>query len=419
LLTPLDQFAFQWVIQGTWLFAERLDAHALKDGIARLLASYPILSGRVVAGRRIEWTGDGIPFIEAVDNTLDVADFNATHVDAIRFGHRFAPGLIRRGRAPLLTLKLTHLREGCVLAICCSHACLDGNGFYTMVRNLSRATAGVAFPPLTFEPRTDGSKPRRRAEVARAALKAGWRRLTELDLLQYALDAPRLLERTFVAHFPPLVLQRCKETLARGSGNAALSTHSALLAHVAACVARLLRLGGGDRFWVSVAVDQRERVGWLGEDFAGNAVSVVMTAPLAAICHREQIAARIHERLLPLLTRQSPELESLARLTAEVVACRLPYTPLVRPSPLSRRRALFYTNSFARFPVYDLDFGCGSRPARPIRAIPHNLGDPILFWPAPPSVGGLELYFSGRLARAVRRLAKDDPWWTELRCFET
>ncbi|MBF8269283.1 MAG: hypothetical protein HW386_992 [Gammaproteobacteria bacterium] len=77
---------------------------------------------------------------------------------------------------------------------------------------------------------------------------------------------------------------------------------------------------------------------------------------------------------------------------------------------LGRRPTLFYTNSFWKFPVYDVVFGEAARPVRPVRAIPHNLGDPIVLWPAaPPSVGGVELYFSGTLARAVERLGKDDP----------
>jgi hypothetical protein len=88
-------------------------------------------------------------------------------------------------------------------------------------------------------------------------------------------------------------------------------------------------------------------------------------------------------------------------------------------SGLPRRRpTLFYTNSFAKFPVHDLDFGDASRPVLPVRAIPHNLGDQIVLWPAPPAAGGLELYFSGPLARAVARSAASDAWWTELRRFD-
>lgn len=417
-LTPLDRFALQWLIQGTWVFDERLDVHALKAGLARLLSSYPILSGHVVAGERVSWSPEGVPVMEATDPTLGVADFDARCVEARRFACRFSPGQIRRGAAPLLTVKLTQIRDGCVLAVCCSHACLDGNGFYSMVRNLSRAARGAAFPSPIFERRGADADPRPTVEVARTARQAGWRRITPLDVVRYALAQPRLLERTFVAHFSPTVLRRCKETLARGSGCERLSTHSALIAHIAYCLARLQGLAGGDSFSVSVAVDQRGRVSSLDEGFAGNAVVVVVSAPIPALCTREQIAARLEERLEPMLRRPSGALESLARLTAEVVAHRMPWTSLPCWGWPGPRRALFYTNSFAKFPVYDLDFGSAGRPLRPVRAIPHNLGDPILVWPAPPEAGGLEVYFSGALARAVKRLSREDPWWAQVRYFD-
>ncbi len=412
MLTPIDQYAFQWVIQGTWVFDSHLDSNVLKHGLARLLEHYPILCGRVAGGSRIEWSDKGIPVVEETDTTLGVADFDSTCVEATRFAYRFSPARIRLGLAPLMTLKLTQLRDGCVLAICCSHACLDGNSFYTMARNLSRAATGAPVSPPTFDRRSDHPMPRPRAEVARAARQAGWRRITALDVVRYALARRRLLDRAFVAHFSPSTLQRCKETLARGSACERLSTNSALLAHVAHSVATLVDLSDDGSFALSAAVDQRGRVRSLPDNFAGNAVSVAVTTPIPARAGRADIAACLHKQLEPMVARPSPALESLAQLTTEIVAHRLPYSPLPAASLLGRRRELFYTNSFSKFPVYDLDFGDVSRPVRPIRAIPHNLGDPIVVWPAPPSVGGLDLYFSGRLARALERVADD--WWAQL-----
>lgn len=88
------------------------------------------------------------------------------------------------------------------------------------------------------------------------------------------------------------------------------------------------------------------------------------------------------------------------------------------PILCGRRLSLFYTNSFQKFPVYDLEFGGNSGLVQPVRVVPHNLGDAILFWPSPPSVGGIELYFSGTLAHTVKALKDTDPWWYELRCFD-
>jgi hypothetical protein len=416
-LTPIDRYAFRWVIQGTWVFDAPLDGNALKHGVARLLDAYPILCGRA-AGNRVDWRPGGVPFVECTDPALGVADFGPTRVDAARFAERPSAALIRRGLAPLLTVKLTHLRDGCVLAVCCSHACLDGNGFYTMARNLSRASTGRPFDAPVLDRPPPRAQPRSRAQVARAAREAGWHRVGLLDAARFALVRRGVHDRTFVAHFSPAAIARCKRTLAGASGVARLSTTSALLAHAAHCTAALLRLGGADAFRVSFLVDQRERLAALPAAFARNAVSAACTVPIGARAPAEEIAARLHERLEPLLAKPSPELEALASLTAEVAAHYLPYSSIPLSGLPRRRPTLFYTNSFAKLPVYDVDFGDAARPIRPVRAIPHNLGDQIVVWPAPPARGGLELYFSGPLARAAARVSEPDPWWGELRRFD-
>lgn len=56
-------------------------------------------------------------------------------------------------------------------------------------------------------------------------------------------------------------------------------------------------------------------------------------------------------------------------------------------------------------PVYAVDFGAG----KPVFVVPHNLPDPVLIWPAPPSRGGVEVYFTGVIAHAVQK----NPHWLE------
>jgi hypothetical protein len=156
-------------------------------------------------------------------------------------------------------------------------------------------------------------------------------------------------------------------------------------------------------------------VAGLPERFAGNAASVVVAKGIPGTASRGDIAACLQRELEPMQAKPSAELEATARLTAEVAHHRLPFTVFSISKMLGRRPSLLYTNSFQKFPIYDLDFGHG---ARPVRAVPHNLGDPILLWPAPPTAGGIEVYFSGALARAVRALPDTDPWWAELGRYE-
>lgn len=411
-LTPIDRYALQWLIQGTWVFDTRLDPAALKRGLARLLDEYPILCGRVSGGTRIEHSAAGVPFTVASDPTCGVADFDRTTTDVRRFADRHSTASIRLGRAPLLTVKLTEIRDGCVLAVCCSHACVDGNGFYSMVRNLGRAASGRDFPAPVFE-RPPAAPPRPRADVKRSARAAGWHGLSPIGALRGLLAMPRMHDRAFVAHFTPAALAEHRQSLADSSGVEALGTNSALLARVAGCIATLVGLD--EAYAVSAAVDQRGRVSWLPDTFAGNAVSIAVTPKIPVGASPAAVAALIHAAFEPRLRRPSPVLEADAALTAEVAAHALPLSPFPAGDMFRRRPTLLYTNSFRKLPVYDVDFGDDARELRPVRAIPHNLGDPILLWPAPPPLGGIDLYFSGRLARAVSRLDADHPWWDRLR----
>ena len=82
------------------------------------------------------------------------------------------------------------------------------------------------------------------------------------------------------------------------------------------------------------------------------------------------------------------------------------------------RPTTVYVNSFSRVPIYEVDFGDEGSPVRPVLAIPHDLPDPVLIWPAPPGTGGVEVFLTGRMARAAARPDAGDPWWKELRSFE-
>lgn len=418
-LSPIDVYAFRWLIQGTWIFGPDLDTELLKQGLSKLLDTYPILCGRVVQGKEIQYRDSGIPFTIESDESLTVDDFGAERWDVQRFGDRRLIKKIKRGLEPLMTVKLTKLRDGWVVAVCCSHACLDGNGFYSMVQNWGCATTGQSFPmPVLDRPEGSVGARRSKEEVVRRAQEAGWHKLSMLGVLRYMTSASHSLDRAFVTFFSPEALRRCKQALVEDSGCRQLSSNTAAIAHVSKCLVRLLGLRPELNFSVSSIIDQRERVAAIPKMFARNAASFVVTEGIPVSASRGVIAGRIHRRLEPMLTKPSAEFETVVELMTEVAQYGLTYSALSIADMFGRRPSLFYTNSFHKFPVYDLEFRGKSSPVRPLRVVPHNLGDAILFWPAPPSVGGFELYFSGTLARAVKALKDTDPWWSELRCFD-
>ena len=416
-LTPYDKFALQWLVQSAWVFDDRLAPDVVRQGLARLLDDYQILCGRITGGARIEYEeGCGVPFSIREMPNLGVGDLGPDFMKVKLFVDRRSRLRIRFGRAPLMTGRLTRLRDGWVLGVACSHCLFDGYGYFSMVSNWSLAARGLPYEKPLFDRPPETGTGRSKKEVIRSVEEAGWWKMSLWDGLRFALALPRLKERAFAGRLSAESLRRCRHALAAESGYEQLSTNSALVAHVTWCVAMLM--GIRQQFCVSLVVDPRGRTPDIPENYAGNAGSVAMTPPIAPGASRGEIAASIHELLTPLIRRPATELTAVVALMEEVFHHRLAYSNIPTIGILGRRPSLLYTNSLAKFPIHEVDFGKPSRPARSVRAIPQNVGEPVLLWPAPPEAGGVELYVGGAFARAVKRLRPSDSWWRELRHFE-
>ncbi len=79
---------------------------------------------------------------------------------------------------------------------------------------------------------------------------------------------------------------------------------------------------------------------------------------------------------------------------------KLPLAPFEVMGMHAKKPSVVYLNNFSRLHIYDIDFGRGN----PVKVIPHNLQDQVVIWPAPPKVGGVELYFAGVPLRYTGKL---------------
>ncbi|MBN1774218.1 MAG: hypothetical protein JXB32_23365 [Deltaproteobacteria bacterium] len=420
-LTGLDRANWPLVIRGTWVFDAPLEAARLRESLARTLALYPHLAGRSVAGARVELTNEGVPFATAERSDLTVEQACAAPTLAGGFSLPLDVGRVRKGRDAPLAVLLTRLRDGCVLGVRVSHAVLDGHGFYGMVRTWSRLHAGRPFdPPLLDQVRMPQGTGRTRAETVRAATEAGWRKLRWLGAVTIVplLLLGKLHQRAAAVHFAPGTLERLRASARREAGRDDLTTNDALSAHLTRMCLALHDVPAGTRCGQVVVVDLRERLAGLPATFAGNASFVVPTTEFRADAPLGELAASTHDALAGTFAGSPPAVERELVLTQDAMRHRLLLVPYDVAAAHQRRPTVVYLNSFARLPVYDIDFGEPGRPVRPVRVVPHDLPDPVLIWPAPPDVGGVEVYFTGRMAHALWRRSPDDPWWSELRRFE-
>jgi hypothetical protein len=420
VLKAHDRANLLLILRGTWIFDQDLDAARIADGLARLLDLYPHLAGRMVRGQRVEFADEGVTFTEAHRPALTVAQASEQRAHAERFHDPMTQGRVRAGKQAPLAVRLTHLADGCVLGMRCSHACLDGRGFYTMARNLACLVTSRPFPePVLDQTLLADPPPRPKAKARDAMRAAGWVQPSLWDIVRIlpAMIPSRMNQRSAPVHFTAATLGRLKHAAADRSSVHAPSTNLALCAHLASLWPDLHDLDEVTDCAVVVVIDARRRHTAFPDTFAGNAALPCPAARFPAGAPLGELVDLIHAGLSPYLQVPSPIVQRDLSLALEIVRHKLLLMPFDLPRMHLPRPDVLYINNFARMPIYDLDFGTADAPIRPVLAIPHDLPDPVLIWPAPPGQDGVEVYFTGVAARAVATQSADGVWWTRMRRF--
>lgn len=179
---------------------------------------------------------------------------------------------------------------------------------------------------------------------------------------------------------------------------------------IEAC-ARLNRDEGTIEMYATVNVtNYRERVPFIPQRYIGNASYMIATPLLSADTPIGIRAGAIHNAIAPMVGAGSKKLEELIHTAAEVSARKIPLMPFEFFKAFNEKPTMLYINNFSRLPIYHPDFGTGI----PYSAIPHELGDPVHIWPAPPEKGCVEVYFTGAFARRIKQLGADDPWFRSM-----
>jgi hypothetical protein len=281
-----------------------------------------------------------------------------------------------------------------------------------MVLRWGRVCSGLPIEPPVLDPSLPPVPPERpKADARQAALDAGWCKPSLLRMLPalVQLILGRLGNRSRAVHLDVPALARLGEAARRGApDDVVLGANDVLTAHLTRMLARLCHPPGTSCLQVVVLDGRRHLLGVPG-NFAGNASITALGARFDAGVGLAELAVATHRALSPWLERPSPTMAAQWCRSLELMHHRLFMANYDLAATYTRRPTVFYMNNFARLPIYDVDFGSGP----PTRVIPHDLPDPILVWPAPPALGGVEVYLAGVLDRASRALG-DEAWWSEL-----
>src|SRR5690606_19922279 len=136
--SQLDFNCIKMVIKGLWIYDVLLDENEMKISLGKLLNHYPHLSGRMHNGIGIRMNDEGVLFRVENHNDLNISDIHQIENPHNHFNRGINVSDFVKGKTSPLSIQLTHLRDGCILSIHCSHVCLDGQGFFTFVNNWSK-----------------------------------------------------------------------------------------------------------------------------------------------------------------------------------------------------------------------------------------------------------------------------------------
>jgi hypothetical protein len=405
--TPLDRACLKMVIRGTWIFDTQLDVGLMKEALAKTLSYYPHLAGRMSNQAGVTLTNEGVPFVTAAEPELTVEKVlerdDANNINDFSVGIK--AGRFSKGLDSPLSVKVTSLKNGTVLGVQCSHACMDGDSFYTLVYNWGQICRNEAFDkPLLNQALLPAAEDLPVAEIRAAALEAGWQQLSIFSIFRLlpAVISGVIKKRTTPFWVSAETITRLKEQVLKSTGIQG-STNLVLAALITKGCLELYKHQEDTRCSFVTVVNTRKRLAGIPATYAGNSSLSIAAPAFAAGTSFAEIATMIEETLKPV--RQSPSLKlmELMRLNLNSMKYKLPFAPFDVFGMYARKPTTIYLNNFSKLHIYDINFGSGE----PVRVIPHDLGDQIVVWPAPPARGGVAVYFTGIPTRYLRGLQDD------------
>jgi hypothetical protein len=365
-------------------------------------------------GERVVLDNSGVPFSHVAQPQLSLAMVDADHRLASQFHPRWRQGRVKKGLDAPLAVRLTDLADGQVLSVTCTHACMDGNSFYTLVHNWGRLCRGLDIePPVLDQSLLPLPEARSKAQAAQAAVDAGWTRLPLIrglpTLARLALGG--LNNRSRPIHLDDDALAR----LHQAAGGEDLSFNDVISAHLSRMCAHLYDHDASTRCTQVVVLDGRRRLPGIPPGFTGNASVNVIGATFPGDVSLPDLAQLTHQALGPWLAKPSVAMDAHMKLARELMHHGVLKMHFDITAMHGARPTISYINNFSRLPIYDACFGTAEHPIAPMRVIPHDLPDPLLLWPSPPGQSGLELYLTGSPDHASRALPAEHPWWAALR----
>ncbi len=398
----IDSVCRPLVINQFWMYGHRLDTGKMKEALHRLLDVYPTLAGRMAAGGILCYNA-GVLWEETDIPGLRVKEIPRSSIPGGKFSAWFDNKSALAGKSPLMSVKISHLQDGTILNVRCSHFCADGRAFYSMLENWAALAKDGR---LAGRPVYDGAINQVLAasglygkliasdkkSVCSILEQEGMFRIRSSAISRMMMQKLLRIDRHLSS---PLFVSG--QEIATASGRACnvegrRAGRNAVLCAMAADLLKRRMGWKGKTVSIVHTVDHRGRMPGIGMDYMGNASFTIAPMTFSADLPFEEMAVRIDEGIKAAL---SPDIEErYFALYCAMVEKKLPYLPFDLSSVWRFHPTTFIVNNCLKFPIYGIDFGTGA----PMFAWPLDFGDPVRFWPAPPEENGVYIYFTGCFA---------------------
>jgi shikimate O-hydroxycinnamoyltransferase len=353
----------------TFYYRESLDTEAVRDSLARTLVRYPTLSGRMErdpdGGIGVVCNDAGVLFAEACSE-LPMPDYGidrSAKSDLPRYLHRVNPFAVVGHDTPLLTVKITHMRDGgSVLGVTFNHGVTDLSGFMDFLQNWSREHHGLQYQALPDARNTlDGLGifAGREARQHSGQYVAVNRREKFRFLWRVNAGARRV--RHLTVRFPGDEVRAIKAHAAAplaGTGQW-VSTGDALAAHVWKTMGELRARPDDSAERLGVVVDIRSALrDLLPDGFGGNAVTnttATLNAGELASASLADVASAVRTAIDEVTERHL--CKEIAFLVAQRRAGRSRW--VLSRMALDAFDDTVSVNNVGRFPMYRIDLGSG------------------------------------------------------------
>ncbi|MDI5963745.1 acyltransferase [Streptantibioticus silvisoli] len=364
-LSVLDLLTGTFATSRVFFYRTALDGAALRASLARTLAHYPLLTGRLArdadGGLSVVCNDAGAVFVEAdADAPLPDYDYDST-VDK-RLLRNVNPFMAVGHDEPVLTVKLTRMGGGCALGVGINHSVVDGTAYMTFMQHWAAEHLGLEHPApchdrAVLDSLASLARPGAEEHSDQYAVVGRRQKLAFLWRVNKGATGMRTVGMRFTAGEIGAIKENAQAGLA-GTGKW-VSSADALTAHLWQVAAELRDRPADSRERLGIVIGARAALkGDLPEAYWGNVVTNVRPGMAAG-----------ELRAAPLSTVATVLRESLDGVTGAVMHDEIGFLESQRRAGrvkgVMSRMALeafdstVAVNNLGRLPVYRIDFGTG------------------------------------------------------------